>query len=120
MKRNLKHILMAAVPFWTVQLIVLASGYTDVHVVLRIYLTIFVVGTLGLLFGRVWMGHGLLLSASLGLVVEWLLSVVGGGSSANHDGVVLGTAILLGGASVSILLQAAVDFWKKRAAGTAA
>lgn len=120
MKKNLKCVLIAAIDFWVVQLIVLASGYTDARVLLQIYLPIFVVGALGLLFGRMWMGHGLLLSASLGLVVEWLLSVVGGGSSANHDGVVLGTAILLGGASVSILLQAAVDFWKKRAAGTAA
>ena len=115
MKKNLKHVLIAAVDFWVVQLIVLVSGYTDARVVLQIYLPIFVVGVLGLLFERMWMGYGVLLSASLGLAVEWFLSIVRGGGPVNHNGVVLGTAILFGGVGVSILLQIAVEIRKKRA-----
>ena len=113
MKTRFKHLLFAAVPFWIVQLVVLLTGYTDSRVILQIYLPAFIVVTLLLLRGQYIAGHGVWLSATIGLAAEVLYYNSGIGRPTTI-GVLLNGVCLLGGAAVMVLLQLAVNAIKKK------
>ena len=119
MKTKLKYLAAAAIPFWVVQLIVLLRGYTDSRAILQIYLPVFVVSAVLLLAGQTWLGHGLWLSASAGLVVEVLYHASG---AVRFDtlGVILNGVVLVGGLILSFGIQMAVNRRKKNKKAKAA
>lgn len=115
MKTRIKHLFIAAIPYWAIQLILLLSGYTDRKVVLQIDLPIFIASAVALLLGKFWVGHGLWLFASVGLVIEWVCGMMRSGPS-NTRGILLNGVILVAGVGCSLLIQVAVDTIKKKKA----
>ena len=113
MKTRFKHLLFASVPFWAVQLVVLLTGYIDSKVVVQMYLPIFVVTAALLLTSQFCAGHGLWLGAAMGLVVEYVQHL-SRGDRPNMGGAFMNMAILILCAVAGILLQLAVNAWKKK------
>ena len=116
MKTKLKHLLVASIPYWAVQLLLLLGGYTDGRVISQIYLPIFVVTAALLLTGQFVAGHGLWFSAAAGLMTEWIMGLTGSGGRTNTGGIVANIAILLVGGIGSVLLQLALNARKKKRA----
>jgi len=115
MKRRLKHLLVAAIPYWVVQLTMLLSGYIDNRVILQMYVPIFVVATALLLTSQFIAGHGLWFGAALGLAVEYIHHL-SRGDRPNMGGAFLNIVILIVCAVGGVLLQLAVNTWKKKKA----
>ena len=113
MKKRLKHLLAASIPFWVVQLILLLSGYTDRRVVLQMYLPIFVVSAALLLTEQLVAGHGLWLGAALGMTAEYICHL-SRGDRPNLSGAFLNIGILVLFTAVGILLQLVINVRKKK------
>ena len=113
MKTRLKHLLFAAVPYWIVQVVIWCSGYIDSDVILRIFLPIFVLAAALLLMGQFWGGHGVWLSPTVGLLVEWLMRGSGGGRT-NTVGILANLAICLLGYFLCGFIQTVVNKRKQK------
>lgn len=113
MKTRFKHLLAAAIPFWLVQAVVLLTGYIDGEVILRIFLPIFSISVAFLLLGQFWAGHGVWLSPTVGLLVEWLTRGEAGGRT-NTLGIIANLSISLIGYALFGLIQSVANKSKKK------
>ena len=113
MKTRFKHLLFAAIPYWIVQAVVLCSGYIDGDVILRIFLPIFVIAAAFFLLEQFWAGHGVWLSPTVGLLVEWLMRGSGGGRT-NTIGILANLAISLLGYLLCGIVQTIANRRKKK------
>ena len=113
MKQRAKHLMVAAIFYWIVQLGILVSGYTNARVIVQIYLPVFVICALLLLLNQLWLGHGIWIAAAAGLAVEWLGRGSGAGGT-NATGIVLNIGILVMGTVLSVFVQVAANKRRKK------
>ena len=103
MKTRIKHLFGASAVYWTLQLVVMFSGYTGGDVILRVYLPIFAVSAVFLLVGQYWVGHGVWLFSAAGLLAEWLMR--GSGGRTNAMGIIANITISLLGWGLCVAVQ---------------
>ena len=114
MKTRFKHLLFSAVPYWSVQLILLLTRYIDAKVIVQMYLPVFIVASLMILAGQFVVGHGTWFFAAAGLMTEWIMGITDAGGRTNTGGIVANMAIMMGGIVACVLLQLLINTHKKK------
>ncbi len=104
MKNNLKHITIHAIAFSALLTIMFVINYINLPVVITIYLPIFIIYSLLILFKKQYTGNIFLVSAELGLTVEYIMHLINV-DNPNMIGASLNIVILTIGLIVGIIVQ---------------
>ncbi len=112
MNRSMKHLVFAAIPYAAVLSVLYLLHYIDFRVIGQIYLPIYLIAAAAICWKKDWFGHAFLISAELGLILEYVIHVMRA-DRPSMAGAFLNTLLIFLGLIAGILLQIRMGKRKK-------
>lgn len=104
MRTQIKQLLFALIPFTCILTVLCLVKYIDLSVIVPIYLPIFLISALIIMLKKYYAGHIFIISAEIGLILEYIMSLNYAGSP-NMLGAFLNISILFSGLVIGIIVQ---------------
>lgn len=101
---RIKHLISATIPYAAVLCVFYLLHYIDILVIAQIYLPIYCLAVAAIRGKKNWVGHAVLISAELGLILEYVVHVMRP-DRPTMAGAYLNALVFLIGLIVGILLQ---------------